>query len=68
MKEAFAAGPCARTSLVLALLWLGGCAWKQHDLPRYKTIDAGQIRLADDIRLARDGWPWWNARSRTRRR
>jgi multidrug efflux system outer membrane protein len=49
--------------LVLFALSLGGCALKRHDLPRYNELGPEQIRLADDILLARDGWPaarWWS--------
>jgi multidrug efflux system outer membrane protein len=49
--------------LVVFALGVGGCALKRHDLPRYSELGPEQIRLADDIRLARDGWPaarWWS--------
>jgi multidrug efflux system outer membrane protein len=49
--------------LVLFALSLGGCALRRHDLPRYNELGPEQIRLADDILLARDGWPsarWWS--------
>jgi multidrug efflux system outer membrane protein len=49
-------------ALVLSTLALGGCTLGQHDLPRYRELGREKIRLADDIHLARDGWPaarWW---------
>jgi multidrug efflux system outer membrane protein len=49
--------------LLLFALSLGGCALRRHDLPRYNELGPEQIRLADDILLARDGWPaarWWS--------
>ncbi|MEJ0004135.1 MAG: MdtP family multidrug efflux transporter outer membrane subunit [Pararobbsia sp.] len=41
---------------------LAGCALIHHDGAPYTPIAADDIRLADDIHLARDGWPsanWW---------
>jgi outer membrane protein, multidrug efflux system len=41
---------------------LPGCALIHHDSAPYTEIPPEQIHLADDIHLARDGWPaarWW---------
>jgi outer membrane protein, multidrug efflux system len=41
---------------------LSGCALMHHDSTPYTPISPDEIRLADDIHLARDGWPsarWW---------
>jgi multidrug efflux system outer membrane protein len=41
---------------------LSACAWIHDNVPPATMIAHEQIRLADDIRLARDGWPqahWW---------
>lgn len=41
---------------------LAGCAVIHHDSAPYTTIAPDDIRLANDIHLARDGWPsasWW---------
>lgn len=41
---------------------LAGCALIHHDSEPYAPIAPDDIRLADDIHLARDGWPsarWW---------
>ncbi|MFD1556680.1 MdtP family multidrug efflux transporter outer membrane subunit [Paraburkholderia silviterrae] len=41
---------------------LAGCALIHHNGVPYAQIPPEQIRLADDIHLARDGWPqarWW---------
>ncbi|WP_409936947.1 MdtP family multidrug efflux transporter outer membrane subunit [Paraburkholderia sp. BCC1885] len=41
---------------------MAGCAVIHHDSAPYTTIAPEDIRLADDIHLARDGWPsanWW---------
>jgi multidrug efflux system outer membrane protein len=41
---------------------LPGCALIHHDSAPYTEIAPAQINLADDIHLARDGWPaarWW---------
>jgi multidrug efflux system outer membrane protein len=41
---------------------LPGCALIHHDRAPYAEIAPGQINLADDIHLVRDGWPaarWW---------
>jgi multidrug efflux system outer membrane protein len=43
---------------------LSGCALIHHDSAPYAPIAPDEIRLADDIHLARDGWPaarWWTA-------
>ncbi len=43
-------------------LVLSGCALIHHDGTPHAAIAPGQINLADDIHLARDGWPaarWW---------
>ncbi|AUT65429.1 MdtP family multidrug efflux transporter outer membrane subunit [Paraburkholderia terrae] len=51
---------------VLCVAWLSsalsGCALIHHDTTPYTEIAPEQINLADDIHLARDGWPaarWW---------
>jgi multidrug efflux system outer membrane protein len=41
---------------------LSGCALIDHDSAPHATIAPSQINLANDIHLARDGWPaarWW---------
>jgi multidrug efflux system outer membrane protein len=41
---------------------LSGCALIHHDSAPYTEIAPDQINLANDIHLARDGWPaarWW---------
>ncbi|TDV06782.1 MdtP family multidrug efflux transporter outer membrane subunit [Paraburkholderia caballeronis] len=52
-----------RRLLVGPLAWvLSGCALIHHDSAPRAPIAAENIRLADDIHLARDGWPsarWW---------
>lgn len=62
-----ASGHAARRSFGALLMWaLSGCALIHDDgnpepLP---LIEPEQIRLADTIQLARDGWPsarWWTA-------
>ena len=43
---------------------LSACALIRHDEKPYATIPPEQIRIADDIHLAGDGWPaarWWSA-------
>ncbi|WP_429334562.1 MdtP family multidrug efflux transporter outer membrane subunit [Paraburkholderia sp. 35.1] len=43
---------------------MAGCALIHEDGTPYATIAPEQIRLADDIHLARDGWPsacWWKS-------
>jgi len=43
---------------------LSGCALIHHDTAPFATIPQDEIRLADDIHLARDGWPssrWWTS-------
>jgi multidrug efflux system outer membrane protein len=51
------------STLVAGLLCaLTGCALIHHNAVPYAEIPPEQIRLADDIHLARDGWPqarWW---------
>ncbi|WP_109482085.1 MdtP family multidrug efflux transporter outer membrane subunit [Paraburkholderia sp. C35] len=51
--------------IVSVLIYLlAGCALIHHDSAPYTTIAPNDIRLADDIHLARDGWPsanWWTA-------
>ena len=51
---------------VLCVAWLSsalsGCALIHHDSAPYTEIAPDQINLANDIHLARDGWPaarWW---------
>lgn len=46
----------------LMLLSLGGCALMRDDTVPLAQLPAERIRLADDIKLARDDWPqaqWW---------
>ncbi|WP_368616292.1 MdtP family multidrug efflux transporter outer membrane subunit [Paraburkholderia sp. BR10882] len=50
----------------LCIVWMAsvlpGCALIRHDSPPYAEIAPRQINLANDIHLARDGWPaarWW---------
>jgi outer membrane protein, multidrug efflux system len=50
----------------LCVAWMSfmlpGCALIHHNGTPYTEIASGQINLADDIHLARDGWPaarWW---------
>ncbi|MEX3939702.1 MdtP family multidrug efflux transporter outer membrane subunit [Paraburkholderia sp. BR10937] len=50
----------------LCIAWMAsmlpGCALIRHDSPPYTEIPPTQISLANDIHLARDGWPaarWW---------
>ena len=50
----------------LCVAWMSsvlpGCALIHHNGTPYTEIAPGQINLADDIHLARDGWPaarWW---------
>src|SRR5580704_5594914 len=46
----------------LALPLLASCAIIHHDSPPAAMITPPQIRLADDIHLANEGWPsarWW---------
>src|ERR1700734_2692095 len=46
----------------LALAFLASCAIIHHDSPPAAMIAPQQIRLADDIHLANEGWPsarWW---------
>ena len=52
----------ARCIAALLCAGLAGCALIHHDSEPHRTISAEQINLADDIHLARDGWPaarWW---------
>lgn len=47
----------------LMLLSLGGCALMREDSAPLTQRSVEQIRLAEDIKLARDGWPqaqWWH--------
>lgn len=48
---------------VLSLMSLvSGCALMRGDSPAHARIPSGQIQLAGDIHLAREGWPdaqWW---------
>ncbi|WP_279607956.1 MdtP family multidrug efflux transporter outer membrane subunit [Paraburkholderia phenazinium] len=59
------AAPTAPVALVaLVGCALAGCALMHHDGKPTDAIQPEQIRLADDIHLARDGWPsarWWSA-------
>lgn len=46
----------------LLLLSLSGCALMRKDTVPLAKLPVEQIRLADDIKLAKDGWPqaqWW---------
>lgn len=57
-------GSVRRDGVVLAALvcTLAGCALIHHDSAPYVQIAPEEIRLANDIHLARDGWPsanWW---------
>ncbi len=48
--------------LGLVCVCLAGCALIHHNGTPYAEIAPAQINLADDIHLARDGWPaarWW---------
>ncbi|MEP9317706.1 MdtP family multidrug efflux transporter outer membrane subunit [Pseudomonas sp. LABIM340] len=48
--------------LLACCLLLAGCALMREDGPASKSMDPAEIRLADDLRLARDRWPesrWW---------
>ncbi|SAK51439.1 MdtP family multidrug efflux transporter outer membrane subunit [Caballeronia ptereochthonis] len=51
---------------IVCLAWMAcvlpGCALIHHDSTPYAEIAPEQINLANDIHLARDGWPaarWW---------
>ncbi|HEX7907614.1 MAG TPA: MdtP family multidrug efflux transporter outer membrane subunit [Paraburkholderia sp.] len=62
MRSWYAGGPLA----ALLACALAGCALIHHNGTPYAQIPPEQIRLADDIHLARDGWPaarWWTAYS-----
>ena len=54
---------CRRRALAAALSCvLAGCALIHENGTPHATIQPEQIRLADDIHLAREGWPsarWW---------
>ena len=44
------------------MVQLTGCALIRDDSPPHAQLSTEQIRLADDLHLARDGWPaarWW---------
>lgn len=46
----------------MLLLSLSGCALMREDTAPLPKLPVDQIRLAEDIKLARDGWPqarWW---------
>lgn len=48
--------------MALMLVSLGGCALMRDDTVPLEQLPAERIRLADDIKLVRDGWPqaqWW---------
>jgi len=52
----------ARGVAGLVCVWLAGCALIHHNGTPYTAIAPEQIHLANDIHLARDGWPaarWW---------
>jgi outer membrane protein, multidrug efflux system len=54
--------PPAHWLASLALPLLASCAIIHHDSPPATMIAPQQIRLADDIHLANEGWPsarWW---------
>ncbi len=47
---------------LVALPWLVSCAMIHHDSAPAALLEPQQIRLADDIHLASEGWPsarWW---------
>jgi multidrug efflux system outer membrane protein len=51
-----------RLSALVLVAVLGGCAWMHETGKPLSEIDPARIRLADDIHLAREGWPsarWW---------
>ena len=48
--------------LICCAALLSGCALIHNDTPPHAQIAPEQIRLANDIHLAHDGWPdaqWW---------
>ncbi|MGC4011312.1 MAG: MdtP family multidrug efflux transporter outer membrane subunit [Pseudomonas sp.] len=50
------------TALLVFSLALAGCALIREDSPAKPPMDPASIRLADDLRLARNDWPdsrWW---------
>lgn len=52
----------ARIPLWLGGLLLAGCAWMHQDTQPLAQLPPQQLRLADSLTLARDGWPeaeWW---------
>ncbi|MGF6837869.1 multidrug efflux system outer membrane protein [Paraburkholderia youngii] len=56
----YRAAACVAAALACAL---SGCAMIHHDEKPFSMIAPQQIRTADDIHLARDGWPqarWWS--------
>ena len=55
---------CPAWLTTLLLCSLAGCALIHQNGKPLAAIEPAQIRLADDIHLARDGWPsarWWSA-------
>jgi outer membrane protein, multidrug efflux system len=61
MNKLMRAGAFTATALLLAVV-LGSCAWIHETDKPLAEIDPRKIRLSDDIRLAREGWPsarWW---------
>ncbi|CAN7326754.1 MdtP family multidrug efflux transporter outer membrane subunit [Caballeronia sp. LjRoot31] len=65
-REHFTPPLFLRRAVLTALIsgGLAGCALIHHDGKPIDAIRPEQIRLADDIHLARDGWPsarWWTA-------
>lgn len=48
---------------ILLLLCMGGCALMRDDMAPLPKLPVEQIRLPEDIKLAREGWPqaqWWH--------
>lgn len=51
-----------QSALLACALLLSGCALVHNDTAPHALISPDQIRLAENIHLARDGWPdaqWW---------
>ena len=65
-QHEFATFPCRavwpRRLIAVLACGLSACAWIHDNVPPATMVAPEKIRLADDIRLARDGWPqahWW---------
>jgi multidrug efflux system outer membrane protein len=56
MNKLMRAGAFTATALLFAVV-LGSCAWIHETDKPLAEIDPRKIRLSDDIRLAREGWP-----------